>query len=57
MVLIQTRWHEDDLARRLLAEMERGGDRWELLSLPAEAEENDALGRTRRPHRSASSIV
>ena len=34
-----------DLAGRLLEEMERGGDRWEVLSLPAEAEPNDPLGR------------
>jgi len=43
--VIQTRWHEDDLAGRLIAEMERGGDEWEILSLPAQAEENDPLGR------------
>ena len=35
IVLIQTRWHEDDLAGRLLAEAETGGDRWEVLHLPA----------------------
>lgn len=45
IILIQTRWHEDDLAGRVLEEMKRGGDQWEVLSLPAEAEENDALGR------------
>lgn len=45
VVLIQTRWHEDDLAGRLLAEMAKGGDQWEILSLPAEAEANDPLGR------------
>ena len=44
-IVIQTRWHEADLAGRLLEEMERGGDRWEVLSLPAEAEANDPLGR------------
>ena len=44
-ILIQTRWNEDDLAGRLLEEMQRGGDRWEVLSLPAEAEANDPLGR------------
>lgn len=32
IVLIQTRWHEDDLAGRLL---EREGDQWEVLDLPA----------------------
>jgi hypothetical protein len=29
IVLIQTRWHEDDLAGRLLADMATGGDQWE----------------------------
>lgn len=45
IILIQTRWHEDDLAGRLLAEMAAGGDRWDVVSLPAIAESNDALGR------------
>lgn len=45
IVLISTRWHEDDLAGRLLAEMDRGGDVWDTLTLPAIAEENDPLGR------------
>lgn len=34
IVLIMTRWHEDDLAGRLLAEEQRGGDRWEKLIMP-----------------------
>ena len=33
IVLIQTRWHDDDLAGRLLDS--RGGDDWEILELPA----------------------
>jgi predicted phage terminase large subunit-like protein len=41
VVLIQTRWHEDDLAGRLLT----SGDGWDVLSLPAVAERDDALGR------------
>lgn len=45
VVLIQTRWHEDDLAGRLLAAQHSGGDKWEVISLPAIAEEDDALGR------------
>jgi hypothetical protein len=45
VILIQTRWHVDDLAGRLLADMENGGERWEVVSLPAEAEANDPLGR------------
>jgi predicted phage terminase large subunit-like protein len=39
-VLIVTRWHEDDLAGRCLNHQP-----WEVLSLPAEAGENDPLGR------------
>jgi predicted phage terminase large subunit-like protein len=39
-ILIQTRWHEDDLAGRAL-----NHEKWDVLSLPAIAEENDALGR------------
>jgi predicted phage terminase large subunit-like protein len=42
VILIQTRWHEDDLAGRLLAEE---GDRWRVVSLPMEAELTDPLGR------------
>lgn len=44
-ILTQTRWHEDDLAGRLLEEMSKGGDAWDILSLPAEAQDNDPLGR------------
>lgn len=46
IVFIATRWHEDDLAGRLLAEQSSGGERWEVLSLPAEAKVGDPLGRT-----------
>lgn len=45
VVVIMTRWHLDDLGGRLLAEAENGGDRWEVIRLPALAEENDPLGR------------
>ena len=38
IVLIQTRWHEDDLAGRLLKELADGAEKWEVLSLPAVAE-------------------
>lgn len=42
-ILIQTRWHEDDLAGRLLASS--NARRWRVLSLPAIAEQDDPLGR------------
>lgn len=47
IVLIQTRWHEDDLAGKLLAEAADGGDQWHVIRLPAIAEDNDPLGRVR----------
>jgi predicted phage terminase large subunit-like protein len=45
LCLIQTRWHEDDLAGHILGEMASGGRQWEVISLPAVAEGNDPLGR------------
>lgn len=41
-ILIQTRWHEDDLAGRILR---RELNEWEHINLPCEAEDNDLLGR------------
>ncbi|MBL8183084.1 MAG: phage terminase large subunit [Blastocatellia bacterium] len=39
IVLVQTRWHEDDLAGRLLRDaQEEGGEQWEVIDLPALAE-------------------
>lgn len=43
VVLIQTRWNEDDLGGRLLAAQETGGDQWEILDLPALNDEGKAL--------------
>lgn len=54
IVLIQTRWHEDDLAGSILPEdwdgqsgsiLCRDGDVWEVLCIPAEAGIDDVLGR------------
>ena len=39
VILIQTRWHQDDLAGRLLNEQESGGEKWEVIKLPALAEQ------------------
>jgi predicted phage terminase large subunit-like protein len=41
-VLIMTRWHEDDLAGRLLRDQ---SDRWRVVSMPALAEAGDPLDR------------
>ncbi|MGI9521244.1 MAG: phage terminase large subunit [Hyphomicrobiaceae bacterium] len=43
IVLINTRWHEDDLSGRLLAAEASGGDRWEVLDLPAISADGKAL--------------
>ncbi len=44
VVLILTRWHEDDLAGRLLAAED--GHLWKVVSIPAQAEtDHDPLGR------------
>jgi predicted phage terminase large subunit-like protein len=46
VILVMTRWHEDDLGGRLLREMEQGGDQWDILKLEAICEaEDDPLGR------------
>lgn len=45
IVIIQTRWHEDDLSGRLLERMKAGGDQWRVISLPALAGPNDPMGR------------
>ena len=42
LVVVMTRWHEDDLGGRLLS---RQGDLWEVMSLPAQAGKDDPLGR------------
>ncbi|TXH52119.1 MAG: hypothetical protein E6Q97_16835 [Desulfurellales bacterium] len=49
IVVIQTRWHEDDLTGRLLAEQARGGDEWDILELPAIGSSGDALWPQRYP--------
>jgi len=43
VILIQTRWHEDDLAGRLINESKNGGEQWEVVSLPAIAGGNAAV--------------
>lgn len=46
VILTLTRWHEDDLAGRLLSDDYDGDpEDWEVISFPAIAETNDVLGR------------
>src|ERR1043165_1575588 len=43
IVLINTRWHDDDLSGRLIEAQGDGGDQWDILSLPAINERDEAL--------------
>ena len=46
IILIMTRWHEDDLAGRILHQIDQDkGEQWEIINLPAIAEDHDILGR------------
>ncbi len=45
VVVIATRWHEDDLCGRLIADLATSHQRVKVLSLAMEARENDPLGR------------
>ena len=54
VLIIMTRWHEDDLAGRILPDdwdgqsgkvIAKDGEEWEVVCLPAQAKENDILGR------------
>jgi hypothetical protein len=42
---MNTRWHEEDVAGRVLGQIERNEIRGRVISIPAIAEENDPLGR------------
>lgn len=53
-IIIQTRWHEDDLSGRILPDdwagesgwiQCRDGQKWYVLNIPAQAMKNDPLGR------------
>ncbi|MDR2005898.1 MAG: phage terminase large subunit [Acidaminococcales bacterium] len=47
VILIMTRWREDDIAGRILDEAEANGEKWHIVRLPCIAEDGgaDALGR------------
>ena len=54
VLVILTRWHDDDLAGRLLKAGSEGGDDWEVVRYPAiaeDAEEFRALGEALHPER------
>ena len=45
IVVIQTRWHRDDLTGRILHQAQETGHPWRVVKFPAQAEEHDVLGR------------
>lgn len=59
IILIQTRWHEDDLAGRLLKEMKDGGEKWDVVSLSAlaESERDEGGGMKDEKKASDSSLI
>lgn len=44
-ILMNTRWHEEDVAGRILEQIKRGEIKGRVISIPAIAEEGDILGR------------
>jgi predicted phage terminase large subunit-like protein len=46
LIVIQTRWHEEDLTGRILVNAAETGESWKVIRLPALAEDDDPLGRT-----------
>ena len=54
VLVILTRWHDDDLAGRLLKATAEGGDEWEVVRYPALAEEDEefrSYGQALHPER------
>ena len=60
IIVISTRWHEDDLVGRLLRDQEKGGDKWTFLHHPAINANGEALWPARYPvkalHRIRSNV-
>jgi predicted phage terminase large subunit-like protein len=54
ILVILTRWHDDDLAGKLLRHAEDGADQWEVIKYPAIAEEDEKfrkVGESLHPER------
>lgn len=49
ILLGMTRWHEDDLAGRLIQEVKKGGDKWKILLFPAIAQEDEEFRKKGEP--------
>ena len=49
ILVILTRWHDDDLAGRLLKSADEGADTWEVVEYPAIAEKDEEFRETGEP--------
>jgi predicted phage terminase large subunit-like protein len=49
VLVMNTRWHHDDLSGRLLAAVEAGGDQWKVVNFPAVAEVDEPHRREGEP--------
>ena len=49
IIVVATRWHEDDLTGRLIRAMKEGGEQWRVLKLPAIDDFGNALWPERYP--------
>lgn len=49
VLLGMTRWHEDDLAGRLLKAMKQNGDQWRIICFPAIAEQDEEYRKAGEP--------
>jgi predicted phage terminase large subunit-like protein len=49
IIVILTRWHQDDLAGRLLEAEKAGGEHWEVVRYPAIATEDEEFRKTGEP--------
>ena len=49
ILIILTRWHDDDLAGWLLEQEKLGGDKWEVVKYPAIAEQDERFRKTGEP--------
>ena len=48
IIIVMTRWNEDDLVGRLLESEKAGGEKWDVLNLPAIAEKDEDYGLMKR---------
>jgi len=45
IIVIMTRWHDDDLVGYLLSEQNKGSEKWDVVNFPAIATDEDIIGR------------